>query len=100
MNINLDELRAELDAFCGRWNIAEASLFGSVLHADFPPDSDVDILIEFAIGVRYSVMDLAVMQDELETLFGRRVDLVEKAAIKNPFRLSSILKSRKAVYVA
>ena len=34
--------------FCRRWQITEFSLFGSVLRADFRPDSDVDVLVTFA----------------------------------------------------
>lgn len=34
--------------FCRRWNVTELSLFGSVLRGDFRPDSDVDVLVDFA----------------------------------------------------
>ena len=38
------------------------------------------------------------MIDELEDIFGRKVDLVEKSAIKNPFRRKSILDSYQVIY--
>lgn len=31
--------------FCRRWTITEMSMFGSVVRADFRPDSDVDVLV-------------------------------------------------------
>jgi len=40
----------QIAAFCRRHAIARLSLFGSVLHADFRADSDVDVLIEFPPG--------------------------------------------------
>jgi len=40
------------------------------------------------------------MQDELESIFDRRVDLVEKEAIRNPFRRHEILTTRRVLYAA
>ena len=37
--------------------------------------------------------------DEVMAIFRRKVDLVEKDAIRNPFRRHSILTSREALYV-
>ncbi len=94
---SLDNIRA----FCRRWNIVEFALFGSVLRDDFHPDSDVDVLVAFREGVRYSLFDLARMADELETLFGRRVDLLDRQAVAqspNYIRRAAILGSAEVVY--
>ena len=40
------------------------------------------------------------MQEELEDVFGRKVDLVEEAALKNPFRRRAILREKEVVYAA
>jgi predicted nucleotidyltransferase len=40
------------------------------------------------------------MADELRVVFGRPVDLVEKEALRNPFRRQSILSTRKVIYEA
>jgi len=40
------------------------------------------------------------MQEELEKIFGRPVDLVEKEALRNPYRRHSILNSREVFYAA
>ena len=40
------------------------------------------------------------MEDELQEMFGRRVDLVEKRALKNPYRRFDILTTRQVVYAA
>ena len=69
--------REKVVDFCQRWKIIEFALFGSVLSDDFRSDSDVDVLVTFMPDTRYSLFDLVHMQDELEQVFGRKVDLVE-----------------------
>ena len=75
-------------------------LFGSVLRSDFRPDSDVDVLVTFAPNAAWSVFDLVTMKEELEDLFGRPVDLVEQAGLRDPFRRHAILKHQKVLYAA
>jgi uncharacterized protein len=89
--------REQLAAFCRKWAVAELSLFGSVLRADFAPGSDVDVLVEFRPDAQASLWDLSVMQDELKALLGREVDLVSKAGLRNPFRRARILATREVV---
>ncbi len=72
--------------FCRRWKIAEFALFGSVLREDFRPDSDVDVLVTFEPNDPWSYWEWPDMMDEFESMVVRKVDLVEKAALKNPFR--------------
>jgi len=84
--------------FCRRWKINEFSFVGSVLREDFRPDSDVDILVSFHPKAEWSLWDLAEMKEELEKIFGRSVDLVEKEALRNPFRRHSILSTREVFY--
>jgi uncharacterized protein len=45
-------------------------------------------------------MDLSAMREELEELFGREVDLVEKKGLRNPFRRQAILSSTRVIYAA
>ena len=93
----------QLTEFCQRWKVRELALFGSVLRDDFRPDSDVDILITFAPGAKRGVFVLAQMQEELETLFGREVDLVSKRAIErsqNWIRRQNILEFAQVIYAA
>ncbi len=89
---------SEIAEFCQRWNITELALFGSVLREDFHPDSDVDILVVYDSSCQLTLSKLLDMQEELEVKFGRAVDLVEKAMIKNPYRLANILKTYQVIY--
>ncbi|MGQ9823177.1 MAG: nucleotidyltransferase family protein [Thermogutta sp.] len=93
--------RGKIAAFCRRWQVAELALFGSVLREDFRPDSDVDVLVAFLPEARHSLFDLARMQEELEGILGRKVDLVEKSALeksRNYIRRKAILSSLETIY--
>jgi len=90
----------EISAFCKKWKIAEFALFGSVLRDDFQPDSDIDVLVTFAPDAHISLFDLAVMEDELQIIFKRKVDLVEKAGLRNPFRRREILSNMEIIYAS
>lgn len=89
-----------ITSFCKRWKVAEFSVFGSILRADFRTDSDVDVLVSFEEDARISLFDLAQMQVELEKIFKRPVDLVEKEGLRNPYRRREILKTAQVVYAA
>lgn len=89
--------------FCRRWKITELALFGSVLRDDFRPDSDIDVLVTFTADAEWSLLDHIQMGEELASLFGRKVDLVNKRAVeqsKNWIRRRDILSTAEAVYVS
>lgn len=92
--------RDKIEAFCRRWKIKEFALFGSVLREDFRPDSDVDVLVSFEADSGITFDNRVEMQDELAEIFGREVDLVERDAIRNPFRRHNILATKEVVYAA
>lgn len=96
----IEKLRDQIADFCRQRKITELALFGSALREDFRPNSDLDILVTFAPEMRYSLFDLVAMRDELAALFGREVDLVEKAALRNPFRRQHILQNAEVIYAA
>ena len=97
-NQRLKVSQATLADFCDRWKIVEFALFGSVLRDDFRPDSDIDVLIRFVPNPDWDLFHLMDMQRELEALFGRKVDLLEKRQLQNPFRRAEILKTHQVIY--
>jgi predicted nucleotidyltransferase len=100
---NVTVTHEQIAAFCQKWQIVQFELFGSVVRDDFRPDSDVDVLVTFAPGSGGTLYDLVHMEDELKALFGREVDLVERAAIErseNYIRRRNILSSTRPVYAA
>lgn len=93
----------KIEAFCRKWKIAEFAIFGSALRWDFRDDSDVDILVSFQPGVQREFQQWLEMTRELESLFGRQVDLVERQQVegsKNYIRRKHILSHLERIYVA
>ena len=88
---------AELPAYCRRNGIRRLELFGSATRADFGPQSDVDLLVEFRPDTKIGFLALSRMQRELSELFGRRVDLVPRAGLK-PMVATSVLKAARPLY--
>jgi len=86
--------------FCRRWKITEMSVFGSVVREDFRPDSDIDVLVSFEAGAGWSLLDVVTIQEALAALLGQPVDLIEEAALRNPYRRAAILESKQIVYAA
>lgn len=99
-NLRIDIPHEEIAEFCRRWKITELALFGSVLRDDFGPDSDIDVMVSFAEGASWNLWHLMDIQEELEGVLGREVDLVEKRALRNPFRRYEILRTKQVVYAA
>lgn len=101
---NIVNIPLPMDAireFCQRWGIVEFALFGSVLREDFNDDSDIDVLVQFREDKRLTLFDLVEMGDELETIFGRKVDLIDRKGIeesRNYLRRKEILNSAQVIY--
>lgn len=92
--------RKKIAEFCKRWSITEFAVFGSVLRDDFRPDSDIDVLISIDPKAHIGLFELIDMQLELEKMFKRPVDLVEKEGLRNPYRRREILRTAQVVYAA
>jgi len=92
--------RSVLAAFCRKWRIRELSIFGSALRDDFGPESDLDFLVSFEPEAPLDIDWLLDMKEEMETRFGRPVDIVEKEALRNPWRKYEILRTREVIYAA
>ena len=92
--------RQRIAELCRRYGVAELALFGSVLGDDFRADSDVDVLVSFDPKAHPSLLDLVELREDLKDLFGREVDLVERAGLRNPFRRRAILSTAQVVYAS
>ncbi len=100
MSARIQLHRDALAEFCRKWRISELSIFGSVLRDDFGPESDLDFLVSFEPGTSLDIDRLLDMKEEMEAWCGRPVDLVEKEALRNPWRKYEILKTREVIYAA
>ena len=84
---------------CRRYQIREISLFGSTARGEARPDSDLDLLVDLQPHHTISLFDFADLQEELERLLGRRVDLVSKRGL-SPHLAPHILREARLVYAA
>ncbi len=101
--IQIDVPKEKIEDFCRRWKVVDLALFGSVLREDFRPDSDVDVLVTFSSDSDWGFEHLLDMKEELEALFGRAVDLVEKRLVeesRNYLRRKHILSHMETLYAA
>ncbi len=90
--------KALLADFCRRNRIARLSFFGSILHDDFRPDSDVDVLVDFEAGHTPGFLRLAQIERELSlVLDNRKVDLRTFQDLSRYFRME-VLASAEVQY--
>lgn len=98
--INLDS--DVLAKFCAKWKIREMSVFGSILRDDFTPESDIDFLVDYADDAEWDLFDIFHMEEELERIVGRSVDVVDQYALEcdgNRFIRVQIDKTAEPIYV-
>jgi predicted nucleotidyltransferase len=91
--------RERVADFCRRHRVCRLALFGSVLRDDFRPDSDVDVLVDFAPEARAGLFEMARMEAELEELIGRKVDLRTPAELSRYFR-DEVVAAAEVQYAA
>jgi uncharacterized protein len=99
--MTLDEIRAtapQLAELCRKYGIAELSVFGSVARGDARPDSDIDLLYVRVPGNDLG-MSYFALQEDLEKLFGRPVDLVPKDGLHRVIR-DQVLGDAQVLYAA
>jgi predicted nucleotidyltransferase len=99
--VTLDEIRAmapQVAELCREYGIAELSVFESVARGDAQPGSDVDLLYVRVPGNDLG-MSYFALQEDLEKLFGRPVDLVSKDGLHRVIR-DQVLSDARILYAA
>ncbi len=103
MHADIASRRAALIDICRRYDVAKLEVFGSAAReGDFDTDrSDADFLVTFkADSVLPPLEQFFGLAEALRGLLGRPVDLVEAKAVRNPYILAAISRSRELVYAA
>lgn len=90
---------AALAEVCRRYSVKELSLFGSAVRGEMRPESDIDMMVEFEPGARVGLIKFESLAEELETLAGRKVDLVTRRGLK-PWVRPAVLKDARVIYAA
>ena len=89
--------RKELSEFCQHHHIRKLAFFGSILRADFTPESDIDVLVEFEPGLTPGLAFFD-MQDELSQMLGHKVDLNTPGFLSRYFR-EQVMREARVQYV-
>ncbi len=77
----LDILRANQAMLRAR-GVRHAAIFGSVARGDAREDSDVDVLVDLERERPSGIYEYVRLQTDIAALIGRRIDLVERKAVK------------------
>jgi len=77
----LKKLKELKPYFREKYGVTEIGLFGSVVRNEHKEDSDIDILISYDSKKMKSLFRYIELQEELERVFGKKVDLVNKKTI-------------------
>jgi len=90
-----------IQRLCRDHHVTTLHAFGSVLRADFNPQSDIDLLVVFDRSSGHSAfVQFFEFKEQLESLLGRNVDLISYESIQNPFFKLEIEETKQAVYAA
>ena len=98
INNNANELRN----ICVKHNVSSLYLFGSAAKGNFKSESDLDFLVQF--NDKINLLDYAdnffSMMEELEKLYGRKIDLLTVTSLKNPILKKEIGNTQIELYAA
>lgn len=92
---------ASIIALCKQYRVKTLAVFGSILTDKFSNESDVDMLVDFeaANPDEWDYVDNYFgLRDALQSLFGRKVDLIERKGIRNPLFKKSIEAKQRLIY--
>jgi len=102
MITDISEGTSEIAALCRKHRVQELEVFGSAADGTFDPSkSDLDFLVHYfplRSGEHYETY--FGLLEGLESLFGRRIDLVDGTCLRNPYSIEAVNQSRTPVYDA
>ncbi len=97
IEMNIDKI-IEL---CRKFHVRKLWVFGSILTNRFNDRSDVDLCVDFDwsnIPLLDAADNFFDFQFALEDIFGRRVDITEDTAVRNPYFREELDETRKLIY--
>ncbi|WP_234734012.1 nucleotidyltransferase family protein [Tellurirhabdus bombi] len=93
---NIDTIRT----IAQRHKVSRLYAFGSVCTEHFSEDSDVDFLLSFdrsRIPLEEYADNYFNLAEELETLLGKPVELVEESTLQNPYFIQSVNRTKTPI---
>lgn len=75
--------------FHKKYGVSEMAVFGSYTRDDYTENSDVDVMVDFDRPIGLTFVDLS---EEMESVLGKKVDLVTKRTLEQKPRLFKYIK--------
>lgn len=86
---------------CRRFHVRRLWVFGSILTPRFSDQSDIDLCVDFDRN-KIELYDYANnffgFLYALEELLGRKIDITEDSAVRNPYFREELNETRKLIY--
>ena len=100
MNRLIETHQDAIRALCQQYGVRHLDLFGSAATGAFDAaTSDLDFVATFADTRSPGYADRYLgFAEALETLFGRRVDVITERSIRNPYFRQAVEDSRQPIY--
>ena len=86
---------------CKRFHVTKLWVFGSIITPRFRQDSDIDFCVDFdweKIPLQDSANNFFGFQEALEKLLGRKIDLTDDSAVRNPYFREELNQTRELIY--
>lgn len=95
----LDSYKGDIKRLCQESQVKSLYVFGSVLTDRFNDKSDIDLLVEIDSNDPFDYADKYFkLKFALQELFKRPIDLLESKAMKNPYIIENIDRSKSLIY--
>ncbi len=95
----IEQAKPDIARLASKYRVSKLFAFGSVTNERFSNGSDLDFLVQFGdIPLLEYADNYFELQEELEQLFGRKVDLVVDKSVKNRYLARSIEESKVPLY--
>lgn len=92
----------ELTALCRRWKIKDLALYGPAVQLGGDPNAPIDAMVGFWRPGQWVLDDFSRLASEIRDLFGREVQLIERATVdmsNNPVLRQRIFRSVRTIYL-
>jgi len=93
--MNREDVFKKLASLLRDRGAVKVAVFGSYVKGKEKPDSDIDVIVEFA--ERKSLLELVKIEREVTEGLGIRVDLLTEKSI-SPYMIDSIKREMKVIY--
>ncbi len=95
--MDLEAYKDQLNKTCRLFNVRYLHAFGSILHKRETETHDIDLIVTFNNLFSKGIADRYFgLHESLESIFRKRVDLLEDSSIKNPV-LKRVLDREKVL---